>query len=54
MRANHHLLYENWDDGFPLFLFYPFIETMLLSESLIFFLKPNPFWFQKNDGKDLD
>ena len=30
-----------------------FLETMVLSESLIsrIFLKPNRFWFQKNDGK---
>ena len=29
---------------------------MLLSESLIsiIFLKPNQFWFQKNDGKNMD
>ena len=28
-------LYENWDVGFLLFLSHPFLETMLLSESLI-------------------
>ena len=40
---------------FPLFLFHPFLETMLLSESLIsrIFLKPNG-WFQKNDEKNID
>ena len=33
-----------------------FLETMLLSESLIsiIFLKPNQFWFQKNDGKNME
>ena len=33
-----------------------FLETMLLSESLIsrIFLKPNRFWFQKNDGKNIN
>ena len=33
-----------------------FLETMLLSENLIprIFLKPNRFWFQKNDGKNID
>ena len=46
-KTNQHLIYENlkaillkiktfnWDVGFPLFLVYPFIETMLLSKSLI-------------------
>ena len=56
MKTNHHLIYENWDIGFPLFLFHPFLETMFLSENLISkkFLKPNRFWFQKNDGKNID
>ena len=56
MKTNHHLIYENWDIGFPLFLFHPFLETMLLSESLIsrIVLKPNRFWFQKNDEKNID
>ena len=56
MKKNHRLLCENWDVGFPLFLFQPFLKTMLLSESLIsrIFLKPNRFWFQKNDGKNID
>ena len=33
----------NWQVDFPLFLFYPLLETMLLSKSLIsrMFLKPN-------------
>ena len=53
MKTNHHLLYENWDVGFPLFVSHPFLETMLLSESLIsrIFLKRNRFWFQNNVGK---
>ena len=53
IKTNHHSLYENWDIGFLLFLFHPFLETMLLPESLIsrIFLKPNRFWFQKNDGR---
>ena len=39
-----------------LFLFHPFLETMILSKSLIsrIFLKPNRLWFQKNDGKYID
>ena len=56
MKTNHHLLYQNWDVGFALFLFHPCLETSLLSQSLIsrIFLKPNRFWFQKNDGKNID
>ena len=39
-----------------LFLFHPYLETMLLSEGLIsrIFLKPNWLWFQKNDGKNIE
>ena len=42
--------------GFPLFLFHHFLETMVLSKSLIsrIFLKPNQFWFQKNDGENIN
>ena len=59
MKTNQHLLKKR-DGGFPLFLFHPFLETMLLSESLIYRiflksnLKPNRFWFQTNDGKNID
>ena len=46
----------NWDVGFSLFLFHPFLQTMLLSKSLIsrFFLESNQFWFQENDRKNID
>ena len=56
MKTNQHLLYENWDFDFPLYLFHPFLETMLLSESMTsrIFLKTYRFWFQKIDGKNVD
>ena len=56
MKTNQNLLYENWDFDFPLYLFHPFLETMLLSESMTsrIFLKTYRFWFQKIDGKNVD
>ena len=46
----------NWDIAFPLFLFHPFLETKILSKSLISrtFLKPNRLRFQKNAWKIID
>ena len=37
-------------------LFFVSLKIMLLSESLIslIFLKPNRFWFQKHNGKNID